>query len=184
MRAIPTRYVDVYASVWGAGRGVVVNHADRVRFTHPPSLPSLFRLRSRLASPPASPKCPRRSRRISRPLKSACRAFGWTLCCQVRSGGGAGGSRMGRGDGEEERGTSHLHFHPSCHTVLIGVPATKPLSELQAPVTKMTTLENGLRVATQETYGAVSQQRIAWAEWGRASMHPDHLDRKCVSKEA
>lgn len=37
-----------------------------------------------------------------------------------------------------------------------GVPKTKPLSELQAPVTKVTTLENGLRVATQETYGPVS----------------------------
>lgn len=36
-----------------------------------------------------------------------------------------------------------------------GVPKTKPLSELQAPVTKVTTLENGLRVATQETYGPV-----------------------------
>ena len=68
---------------------------------------------------------------------------------------------MGRGDGEEEIGTSHLQFPPPCHTVLIGVPATKPLSELQAPAMKMTTLENGLRVATQETYGAVSQQRIA-----------------------
>lgn len=37
-----------------------------------------------------------------------------------------------------------------------GVPKTKPLSELQVPVTRVTTLENGLRVATQETYGPVS----------------------------
>lgn len=74
---------------------------------------------------------------------------------------------------EEEGGNrdanTELHYtikkivtNPSLFSSLFvspaGVPATKPLSELQAPVTKMTTLENGLRVATQETYGAVSQQ--------------------------
>ena len=36
-----------------------------------------------------------------------------------------------------------------------GVPKLKPLSELQAPHTQITTLENGLRIATQETYGQV-----------------------------
>jgi len=60
-------------------------------------------------------------------------------------------------------------------TFIKGVAATKPLSELQAPVTKMTTLENGLRVATQETYGAVSQYRYS----ARACLRTDVSGYNC-----
>jgi len=51
-----------------------------------------------------------------------------------------------------------LHLH---HLGCAGVPKTTPLSELQPPVTKVTTLENGLRVATQETYGPVRSKVIS-----------------------
>lgn len=55
-----------------------------------------------------------------------------------------------------------------CCNYHTGVPKTKPLSELQAPVTKVTTLENGLRVATQETYGPVRQVCVVCLmEWDR-----------------
>lgn len=92
-----------------------------------------------------------------------------------------GRQRDGRERGGTRGSTSLSYFPSSSFTFLLGVPATKPLSELQAPVTKMTTLENGLRVATQETYGAVSQQRVACG--GRACMQTDVIHYICDSSK-
>ena len=43
----------------------------------------------------------------------------------------------------------------ACLTIdhMFSLPVLKPASQLQAPETQVTTLPNGLRVVTQETYG-------------------------------
>ena len=72
------------------------------------------------------------------------------------------GTWLCEGGGEVGQRATLIPVPFPMHT--LGVPATKPLSELQVPVTKVTTLDNGLRVATQETYGAVRQQHMACRE--------------------